>query len=300
MSWEQAPAALLLAVSMAAALSGGIVKKYFCSRISSGQADRHLYNAISSLTAALVLFFCCGISSCSVFTLLLGVAFGAVTAVQQITSLQSMELGPWSYTSVLISLSTLIPALSGSLFWHEQIRLPQIFGMVLMAGCLFLSAEWKSDRKKASLRWFLYCMTAFLCTGMIGVMQKWHQNSDARAEINAFLLIAFAFSFLYSGCGWLLYSRRSRKARPVCAGKPFTAAAIMAASGLFAAVNNILNLYLSGIMPSAVFFPVVNVGGLILTMAAAILLFRERLDKKQWAGITPGILSVFFLCSPFS
>lgn len=33
---------------------------------------------------------------------------------------------------------------------------------------------------------------------------------------------------------------------------------------------------------------------------AAVLLFKEKLSKKQWIGIVLGILSVVFLCNPFS
>ena len=74
----------------------------------------------------------------------------------------------------------------------------------------------------------------------------------------------------------------------------------MIASGACAAVNNKFNLYLSGVMDSAVFFPIVNGGGLVLTTLAAVLLFKEKLSKKQWIGVVLGIASVVFLCNPFA
>ena len=75
---------------------------------------------------------------------------------------------------------------------------------------------------------------------------------------------------------------------------------IMVAGGVCVAVNNKLNLYLSGVMDSAVFFPIVNGGGLVLATLAAVLLFREKLSKKQWIGVAFGIASVVFLCNPFA
>ena len=75
---------------------------------------------------------------------------------------------------------------------------------------------------------------------------------------------------------------------------------IMLVSGVCVAINNKFNLYLSGVMDSAVFFPIVNGGGLVLTTLVAVLLFKEKLSKKQWIGIVLGILSVVFLCNPFS
>ena len=209
-----------------------------------------------------------------------------------------MEKGPWAYTSVIISLSAMIPALSGTLFWNERIVWPQIVGMVLMVGCLVLSVDNKPDQKKASFRWLSYCLIAFVCTGMIGVMQKWHQNSDAKAELNAFLVIAFLVSFVYSAVSWGVLHRRSGEN----IGRTFGSwlpVILLLGGGVCAAVNNKLNLYLSGVMESAVFFPVVNGGGLVLTTAAAVLFFRERLTRRQWIGLSLGILSVIFVCNPF-
>ena len=73
----------------------------------------------------------------------------------------------------------------------------------------------------------------------------------------------------------------------------------LAAGGVLQAVNHKLNLYLSGVMDSAVFFPIVNGGGLVLTTLLAVTLFRERLDGRQWVGLILGIVSVVLVCNPF-
>ena len=75
---------------------------------------------------------------------------------------------------------------------------------------------------------------------------------------------------------------------------------IMIASRACVAVNNKFNLYLSGVMDSAVFFPIVNGGGLVLTTLAAVLLFKEKLSTKQWIGVVLEIASVVFLCNPYA
>jgi multidrug transporter EmrE-like cation transporter len=69
--------------------------------------------------------------------------------------------------------------------------------------------------------------------------------------------------------------------------------------GIAAAINNKLNLDLSGRLPSAVFFPVVNGGALVLSSLAAVLIFREKLSVKRWIGVAIGTVSVILLCNPF-
>ncbi|MEA4888365.1 MAG: EamA family transporter [Clostridiaceae bacterium] len=298
MSLDRIPVVLLLAASMAVALSGGIIKNYFCNRISGGSDDRQVYNGATSLSAAVILLLWGGISSVSSFTVVLGIAFGIVTALQQISCLKAMERGSWAYTSVIISLSTLIPALSGMLFWNERISWPQIAGLAMMAGCLILSADYRADRKKLSFQWLFYCFITFVCTGLVGVMQKWHQNSDSKSELNAFLIVAFFISFIYSAVSYALPRRRNSKKNGQSSGS-WPTVVLLIGGGVCMAVNNKLNLFLSGVMESAVFFPIVNGGGLVLTTVAAVILFRERLTLKQWIGLSFGVASVVFFCNPF-
>ena len=300
-----------LIISMAANWLGGVVRKYFTNRFSGKAATRHIYNAVVSFVSAVVLFLWGGFGTASLFTILLGTVFGIVTALQQIANLKAIETGPWAYTTVITALSMLIPTLSGVLIWHEQIRALQIIGILFMVVCLILSVDAGGDteKRKTTFRWLLFCGAAFLCTGSIGVMQKWHQSSDFKSELNAFLIIAFAISFLYSAVMALIL--RMKKEAPAdvsdMGGVPaenkksawgaiLLPLLIMVVGGICVSLNNKLNLYLSGVMPSAVFFPLVNGGGLILTTISAFLLFRERLSLRQWIGLGAGFIAVLLLC----
>ena len=71
---------------------------------------------------------------------------------------------------------------------------------------------------------------------------------------------------------------------------------LFAAGGVGVALNNQINLYLSGVIPSAVFFPIVNGGGLILITLASLVFFKERLTGRQWIGLGLGIAATLLLC----
>ena len=76
--------------------------------------------------------------------------------------------------------------------------------------------------------------------------------------------------------------------------------ALLVVAGIAIAFNNKLNLILSGIMDSAVFFPLVNGGGLVLTTVGGVIFFKEKLTVLQWIGVVVGIASVVLLCNPFA
>lgn len=312
----------LLAITMAANLVCCVTLNYITQNFENGAAARHIFNIITSIVAAITLFAVSGTLHASTFTIVLGIVFGLTTAIQRVAHLQALEMGPFAYTSVIVSLSMLIPTLSGAAFWGEQIYMIQILGIVLMIGCLILSVDFSGEQKKSSLKWLLFCGLAFIGTGAIGLMQKWHQSTVYQAELNQFLVIAFITSAAYSllSVGFIRQRSLGRTVRDTESVKAaahtetatdtdsthkrklLTTAPVilMIFCGICIAINNILNLYLSGAMDSAVFFPIVNGGGLILTTLSALVLFRERLSAKRWLGIALGIIAVILLCNPFA
>ena len=290
---------LLLVFSMTACLAATIIRKFCVNAAVSIRLFGFFYNTVVSLTAAVVLFLTGGFSSVSRFTLLLGLVFGAVTAAGQIFNIRAIDSGPLSYTSVINALASVLPTLCGVLFWGETIAPIQWAGIVLMLFCMILSVEKKENEKGKSVKWLLYCGVSFLCTGTVGILQKWHQNTEYKDELTPFLIIAFAFSAFTSIVGQITERKKGTGAGGLTKLRVPVTVALLLVGGVCVAMNNKWNLYLSGVMDSAVFFPIVNGGGLVLTTLAAFIVFKEKLSEKQRLGICLGILSVIFVCNPF-
>ena len=297
---------LQLALSLTAGLVSNICRKYFTVKSSSGTSGRAVYSAITSVVAALILLLWGGFGTASLFTIWFGVLFGAVTAIQTIANVSAINCGPMSYTSIFISFSVLISALSGVLiFGEDSLEIIQIVGIALMLVSIVLSANGKSDGKRINLKWFILSFIAFLLTGAIGIMQKIHQTSDYKAELSAFLVIAFVTSALISAIFAFIKRNKANVAASESksqGGKKIalTLLSVMAVAGLCVAANNKFNLYLTGVLPTAIFFPIYNVGILILTTLSAIFIFKERLSLKQWIGVAIGIISVVCIRNPFA
>ncbi len=287
---------ILLCVSMLACLAGGVFRKIYTLHTSGDMASIFAFNTISSLVGAIVLLLW-GVSMPSAFTLWLGILFGIVTALQALALLWALRIGPMSYTSVIGSFSTLVTAVSGALFFDESITVLQAIGIAIMLCSFVFAAEKDKDKKKSSFRWLLLCTVNFLFIGCIGIMQKVHQASTYRAELNSFLVIAFVVAGLFSGILAALFGKHTAREKQQKRSVSLLLLC-MIVSGVGAALNNRFNLYLSGVMDSAIFFPVVNGGGLVFSTFAAVVFFKERLTKKQWIGILLGIVAVFMLCTP--
>ena len=63
-------------------------------------------------------------------------------------------------------------------------------------------------------------------------------------------------------------------------------------AGILSCVYNRLNIYLSGEITGAVFFPCFNGGVVVLSTVLSIVLLREKLSAMQFIGIALGIVGL--------
>ena len=288
----------LLVVSIAITLAYNLIRNSFSKHSAKSGMDFQVFNLACSTVSALVLAAAALITEApapSWYTLLLGLVFGVVTALAALFSMRALERGPASYTTLIVTSSMMIPALSGWMFFNEPLGWVKLAGMVLMLLSVLLSVGKDGGERRASLKWLIMCLLAMLFTGLVGVLQKVHQSSAHSGELMYFLVVAFAVSAVYSAV-----------ALPVCRAKheqcsitlsPRKAICWMAlASGVTIAFANVINLYLSGVMESIVFFPTVNGANLLLMLLVSVLFLKERLSARKWLGFAVGCGAIALLC----
>lgn len=222
----------------------------------------------------------------SLFTVALGLVFGVVTALSNFYRMQALSEGPMHITLLVTTSSMIIPTMSG-VFFGEKFSVAKLIVVFVLIGFIYLSLG-KSDGGAINKRWIMFCALAFVCQGSIGVLQKIHQSSVYKGEINVFLFVAFMCSLIYSRI------RAHKTFKELGFTKKYVVLALVC--GLCSYAANVINLKLSGILPSQLFFPLVNGSSIVLSSLASVLIFRERLTKKQSVGLIGGIASLILIC----
>jgi drug/metabolite transporter (DMT)-like permease len=279
---------LLLAVSMLACLLGTILKKQWSRQYPENAFMLHLFNAAISIVSAASLWALTGFQRMQIsrFTLLLGILFGVVTALSNYYKMQSLSCGPMHITLLITTSSMIIPTLSG-VFFGECFSVYKLILVFVLIFFIYLSLE-KKNSTEINKKWLIFCALAFVLQGSIGVLQKIHQSSEHKGEIGGFLFVALICSIVYSHCrakkGFkaLGFNKKLFIFAPIC--------------GLCTFLMNFLNLKLSGLLPSQLFFPVVNGSAIILSSVMSVIIFKEKLTKRQIMGLCGGILSLISIC----
>lgn len=276
-----------LITSMAAAVCSGSFSNAVCKKTLKTQGDIFYFNAYSYL-AALVLFILVSLGKpTSLYTILMGLVFGLLTVISGFFKFRALATGPMHITTLVTTCQMIIPTMSGAIMFGEPFSMGKFIAMVFLIFFVYLSLD-KSSSGKINTKWVIFCVICFFTTGAIGIMQKIHQNSIHKNELDSFLAVAFLCSFIFSA----ISAKRGEGAARFGVREYIFAVLC----GIFSFVNNIVNLELSGVLPSQLFFPLVNGVPLVLSSVVAIVVFKEKLSLVQGVGLIGGTISLVAIC----
>jgi|GEM_PF-1202600 len=247
----------------------------------------------SSGSIILAGFYAFSPKNCSVNTLILGALYGLFLISAQWMYTSAMNEADISVCSVVYSMGFIFPTFSGKLFYNETITIGQCVGLLFaLAVVIFSNINFKEKGKKTKLSTTVKMLAAMVSSGMLGVLQKVQQMSEWKSERITFLLIAFSFAAVIS-CSAFLFSKKEERKN----GKAnwFYGSAI----GVCFVLANLLNTYLSGKLESAVFFPIQNIGVVLLTIISGIVFFREKVTVKTSVLFLLSCVSILLIAGCF-
>lgn len=226
----------------------------------------------------------------SFYTLLLALVYGAMLLCAQWFYTIALSKGKTAICATLYSFGFLIPTLSGTIFWSEKISVFGYLGILTVIPVLIISGTGKSKSNKdvSAKSYIPPIIIALICSGGLGIVQKIHQKSSYASQLKLFIFFAFAFCFFVSLMFFLLLKKGESKIQP----KNLTSCAIV---GIVFATCNILNTYLAGKIDSSIFFPALNIGGILFSSILGLIIYKEKLTKKDVSVLLLSVLAIILV-----
>lgn len=220
-------------------------------------------------------------------TVLLAVPFAIITLAAQVFYIRAQRLGTVSLNTFLYSCGFIIPVLYSIIRLREPVKAVQIAGLFLLLFTLYL---YLLPRKtKVNGTWLGCILIASFCSGFLGILQKVQQNTPYAAEQDGFLVIAFLLCAVLSG---IFYSISRRGTERQSISLHFSERVFTVCVGIVAALLNRVNLSLAGALPGMIFYPVFNGSVTLLSGIAAYLVYREKMNARQWISLCLGIAAI--------
>lgn len=282
---------ILLFLSISLETGKNAAFDYFGKNKLSDAKNLHLFNTITYIGALPVLLIALLLGqsrTLSLFTLGSAVGFAVVNLLAQLFYIKAISCGSMTLTTLITCCGFIISTVFSVLWYAEPVRILQVVLLPLLI--LALALTMNLERGRCNVRWILYAAGSMVSTGLIGVMQKVHQESAYSGEIGMFLLISFAVMAAVSAV--LFLGSRGSGADGAARVRPDVTTLLAAGSGAALGTVHSLNLYLSGVLPAILFFPIANGGLILMTAAVSMVVFREKLNVKQWVGLIMGVVII--------
>ncbi len=236
------------------------------------------------------------------------VAFGLAvcTLGAQISLMKAVQLGPVSVSALFSYCGFIIPTVWGCIRYQEEFHFLQAVGIAMILCSFALSTKREKDAKY-NVKWLLSSLGGLIFSGAIGVFQKIFTRDYAGYSLNNFLTVAFALVLVVGGvCLLIAYFIEKTRNNPISEKSESSDADVSKPNGrkvcIFAVILgvligliNIINTYLSGVLPSVVVFPSINGGAIITTTLLSAFVFKETPTKNQAIGLAMGVLAILLI-----
>ncbi|MGI5977540.1 MAG: EamA family transporter [Candidatus Limivicinus sp.] len=184
----------------------------------------------------------------------------------------SVKLNGVILSGTFAKLGVLVPTLISVIFFGERPKLIQATGFLLSVAAILLMNSDKNGGKAGSRTVLLFLM---LSNGLADSMSKIYEELGRADLQELYLLLSFLFAFLLSLV--LVFFKKQR---------------LTPADALYGLLLGIPNYYSArflikalGTVPAVVAYPSYSVATILVITAAGILLFREKLSRRQTSAM---------------
>ena len=228
--------------------------------------------------------------------LLFSVFYGVGYATAMLGMIGALSSGSVALTAFVKQFSFVFVSIWGYFVRWDSFTLPAAFGIAAIVLSMLLclvsgKGEKREGRPAVTLKWLLFASMLLGGNVLCSLLQKYEQLAYPGEHKSMMMVFGVGFAIFFA----FLFTLKEKKTHWHAAIKtsfqfPLLAGACSALLNL-----SILLLANSEVISSGLAFSGMAVGGLVLTMIADLLFFRERLSLRQWIGMVLGTGALVFL-----
>lgn len=219
--------------------------------------------------------------------LVLGVLFILIFNLMALTTQRSGI----AVVSIATKMSVVIPILFGVFYYKDHLGPLKLLGIILALVAVYLASLKQKDGLQLNKQNLIFPILVFLGSGLIDAGIKFLEDGYiAKEDVPLFSALIFATAFVV-GILILIISSMTGKFR-------FQWRNVLA--GIALGVLNYFSIYflvqaLRDGWESSTVFLINNVGVVVISTLAAIILFKEKMLPKNWIGLLLAVLGILLV-----
>ncbi len=284
---------ILICVLLTSTVQGIFAKEYFVK----GKNTSPIMFSLITVVMALGYFVITGIGKLD-FTPIMeylpySAAFALCYGLTTCGSKLALKHGPMALGTLFGACSLLIPTFLGIFVLGDPWLPPQrIVGLVILFASIAI-ANLKKEDQRITLLWLIFVIVSVAGNGFCAFTQAAQVKFQAGKYGNEFMITALAFVAIALAIA--AFGGKDKKTiKAQTSEKRLWIYAILSglANGF---TNQMVMLLVANDMPQSIIQPTVSAGGLVLTLIAAVLLYKEKQSKAKYISFALGAVSLVLL-----
>ena len=216
------------------------------------------------------------------FTLTLGSCTGVLYLAGLLLVQLNIRKNGVVLTSIFQKLGLIVQVLISILFFKEQPEMVQIIGIIL---CLTAVILINFEKEQTAIGFRLGLLLILLSSGFCDVMSKIHEELGNPMLTEHFLFYTFGVALIL--CVLLIVSKKETFGwKDILFGIFLGVPNYFSASFLLKALND---------LAAVIVFPTFSVATVVVISMTGVLVFKEKLSKKQWIGMGVILIALVLL-----
>ncbi len=281
---------LLIPLACFLAAAKILIQSKFAKDKSRTPVDAIFFNGIIFLTGAVFLWLVLDVQITAA-ALLAGLIIGAVNLSYQLFYVSAFACGPISLTTLISSVSMVVPIVFSAIVYHEPLNVSRALGILATIASLYFSTV-QLGKNKFHLKWILFTALAFLANCTSTILMKVYLKSFAVGDSSSFVAVHFTSSAILSLLLYLILTGRGKRCTyPIGKAVVFTGVSIGVILGCF----NLIYAYAMSVLDATLLLPLYNGATTLLVTLGSALLMKERLNRRQYIGVLLGIIAIVLM-----
>lgn len=242
-----------------------------------------VFNSLVGIVGFLIYFAICGFKiEITVFSLIIAVLLTLFVGIYTIIGFKIMSIGSMAVYTVFLMLGGMtLPYFYGIIFLGESVTLTKVIALLLMITAIVLQNDKSDDKQK--LFFYLLCIFVFILNGLTSIASKIHQIDLGFKTVseNEFIVLKNLIRALMFG-GMLPFFKNGNG--KILSIKPKMYVVIVL-SGVVSSTAYLLQIICASHIPATMQFPVMTGGTIMFTAILGLVLFGEKINKRQVTGL---------------
>lgn len=214
--------------------------------------------------------------------------YGIIQVMFQVSKAKAMATGPVSITTLIGNCSLLLSTAVGIIIWHEKITVFQVLGLIMLLSAV-IYCSYSKQNAAYTYKWKFYCVVFFVFAASVGIVFKvFSKSGNNNCTGDMMFLAAVVMSVMLFII--TMFNKKKRTAPKNVIDKKYVV--LVLSCGALSCFYNRLNIFLTGQLPSIVFFPSFNGGVVLASFLMGKYILKEKLKMKQTIAILIGALAI--------